>query len=82
MEDEQPNSVAGFDDISLVLLEEHLKATGSKLAKQVSKRGVKDILEEMKLLTGEPERLRTDIWQKRCHRRTGSLSGRCLQIYR
>lgn len=56
--DEQPNSVAGFDDISLVLLEEHLKATGSKLAKQVSKRGVKDILEEMKLLTGEPERLR------------------------
>lgn len=56
--DEQPNSVASFDDISLVLLEEHLKATGSKLAKQVSKRGVKDILEEMKLLTGEPERLR------------------------
>lgn len=56
--DEQPNPVAGFDDISLVLLEEHLKATGSKLAKQVSKRGAKDILEEMKLLTGEPERLR------------------------
>ena len=56
--DEQLNSVAGFDDISLVLLEEHLKATGSKLAKQVSKRGVKDIFEEMKLLTGEPERLR------------------------
>ena len=56
--DEQPNSVADFEDISLVLLEEHLKATGSKLAKQVSLRGVRDILEEMKLLEGEPERLR------------------------
>ena len=56
--DEQPNPVADFEDISLLLLEEHLKATGSKLAKQVSQRGVKDILEEMKLLTGEPERLR------------------------
>lgn len=56
--DEQPNPVAGFEDISLVLLEEHLKATGSKLAKQVSIRGVREILEEMKLLEGEPERLR------------------------
>ena len=56
--DEQPNPIANFEDISLVLLEEHLKTTGSKLAKQVSTRGVKDILEEMKLLTGEPERLR------------------------
>lgn len=34
------NHKATFDDISPVLLEEHLKKTGSKLAKQVRERGV------------------------------------------
>ncbi len=35
-----------FDDISHVLLEEHLRKTGSRLAKQVKERGVEEILEE------------------------------------
>lgn len=49
------NHKAIFDDISPVLLEDHLRKTGSKLAKQVSERGVEAILEEMQLLEGPPE---------------------------
>ncbi len=49
------NHKATFDDISPVLLEDHLRKTGSKLAKQVSERGVEAILEEMQLLEGPPE---------------------------
>lgn len=49
------NHKATFADISLVLLEDHLRKTGSKLAKQVSERGVEAILEEMQLLEGPPE---------------------------
>ncbi len=44
-----------FDDISPVLLEDHLRKTGSKLAKQVKERGVEEILEDMQLLVGPPE---------------------------
>lgn len=43
------------DDISPVLLENHLRKTGSKLAKQVRERGVEEILEDMQLLVGPPE---------------------------
>ncbi|MCD8197987.1 MAG: putative DNA binding domain-containing protein [Lachnospiraceae bacterium] len=49
------NHKATFDDISPVLLEDHLRKTGSKLAKQVRERGVEAILEEMQLLEGPPE---------------------------
>ena len=49
------NSHATFDDISETLLTEHLKATGSKLADHVRKRGVEIILGEMQLLSGPPE---------------------------
>lgn len=49
------NHKASFDDISPVLLEDHLRKTGSKLAKQVRERGVEKILEDMQLLVGPPE---------------------------
>ncbi len=53
--DTRPNFEATEDDISVPLLMEHLKATKSKLAKQVLKRGVMDILDDMQLLVGPPE---------------------------
>ena len=56
--DVQGNPKATIDDISPLLLAEHLKETGSKLAKQVQKLGVQEILDEMQLLDGPPERLR------------------------
>ena len=49
------NHKAAFDDISPVLLEDRLRKTGSKLAKQVKERGVEEILEDMQLLVGPPE---------------------------
>lgn len=49
------NPRASIDDISEILLMEHLKATGSKLAKQVRTRGVEEILDEMQLLSGPKE---------------------------
>lgn len=53
--DVQGNEKATIDDISPILLEDHLKKTGSKLAKQVSKLGVREILDQMELLVGPPE---------------------------
>lgn len=49
------NHKATFEDISPVLLEDHLRKTGSKLAKQVRERGVEKILNDMQLLVGPPE---------------------------
>ncbi len=45
--DTRPNFEATEDDISVPLLMEHLKSTKSKLAKQVLKRGVMEILDDM-----------------------------------
>ena len=42
------NHKATFEDISPVLLEDHLRKTGSKLAKQVRERGVEKILNDMR----------------------------------
>ena len=56
--DVQGNSKATLDDISPVLLESHLKETGSKLANQLTKLGVREVLEQMELLEGPPERQR------------------------
>lgn len=53
--DERPNYEAGVEDISSMLLTKHLKKTGSKLAEQVEKRGVKDVLRDLRLLDGPPE---------------------------
>lgn len=52
------NEEATMDDISPVLLEDHLIKTGSKLANQVSKLGIKEVLDQMELLVGPPERQR------------------------
>ncbi len=49
------NHKATFEDISPVLLEDHLRKTGSKLAKQVRERGVEEILNDMQLLVSTPE---------------------------
>ena len=49
------NHKATVEDISPVLLEDHLRKTGSKLAKQVRERGVEEILNDMQLLVGPPE---------------------------
>lgn len=56
--DVQGNPKATIDDISPILLEAHLKETGSKLAKHIAKIGVKDTLDQMGLLDGPPERIR------------------------
>ena len=50
------NSRAHIEDISEILLVEHLKATGSRLANQVRARGVEAILDEMQLLSGPPRK--------------------------
>ena len=49
------NHKATLEDISPVLLEDHLRKTGSRLANQVRERGVEKILEDMQLLEGPPE---------------------------
>ncbi|MCD7840892.1 MAG: putative DNA binding domain-containing protein [Lachnospiraceae bacterium] len=53
--DMKPNFKATEDDISVPLLIEHLKKTKSRLARQVLKRGVMDVLGDMQLLVGPPE---------------------------
>lgn len=49
------NHKATFADISPLLLEDHLRKTGSRLAPQVRERGVEEILNDMQLLVGPPE---------------------------
>ena len=49
------NHKATFEDILPLLLEDHLRKTGSKLAKQVRERGVEEILNDMQLLVDPPE---------------------------
>jgi len=56
--DMRPNPDATMDDISLVLLEEHLKTTGSKLAKELRNLGAEAVLQQMQLLAGPPENLK------------------------
>ena len=56
--DVQGNPKATIDDISQILLETHLKETGSKLAKLITNLGVKETLDQMGLLDGPPERVR------------------------
>ena len=53
--DVQGNPKASLGDISPVLLEAHLKETGSKLAEQIPVIGVRGVLEQMELLDGPPE---------------------------
>ena len=53
--DERGNASARVEDISSVLVYEHLKKVGSKLASGFAARPLLDILDEMDLLTGPTE---------------------------
>lgn len=53
--DTRPNFDATENDISVALLTDHLNATKSKLARQVTERGVMAVLNDMQLLVGPPE---------------------------
>lgn len=53
--DTRPNFEAAESDISVALLTDHLNTTKSKLAKQIGKRGVMEVLGDMQLLVGPPE---------------------------
>lgn len=53
--DELGNPKATINDISPILLMDHLRKTGSRLEKQVMQLGVEEILEQMHLLTGPSE---------------------------
>lgn len=53
--DTRPNFEATEADISVALLTDHLNTTKSKLAKQIGKRGVMEVLGDMQLLVGPPE---------------------------
>jgi len=53
--DTRPNFDAIENDIYVALLIDHLNETKSKLAKQVTERGVMAVLNDMQLLVGPPE---------------------------
>ena len=53
--DERGNASARVEDVSSVLVYEHLKKIGSKLARDFTTRPLLDILDEMDLLTGPTE---------------------------
>ena len=53
--DTRPNFEATESDISVALLTDHLNSTRSKLARQIGKRGVMEVLGDMQLLVGPPE---------------------------
>lgn len=53
--DERGNEAIKIDDISAVLVYEHLKAVKSKLADNFATRSLIDVLDEMDLLTGPSE---------------------------
>lgn len=53
--DERGNATATIDDISGVLVYEHLKTVGSKLIENFTSRRLSEILDEMDLLTGPTE---------------------------
>lgn len=53
--DSRANQSATIEDISPILLEDHLRKTNSKLAPQLRKRGVEEILNDMQLFIGPQE---------------------------
>lgn len=53
--DERGNELASIDDISAVLVYEHLKTVGSKLTEDFHKHNLEEILEKMNLLDGPVE---------------------------
>ena len=55
--DDRPNIQASVNDISYVLLKEHLRQTGSRLLSSMDHSPITDVLEQMELLSGPPEQL-------------------------
>ncbi|TVQ16843.1 MAG: HTH domain-containing protein [Bacteroidetes bacterium] len=55
--DDRPNIQASVNDISYVLLKEHLRQTGSRLSGSMDHAPISDLLEQMELLSGPPEQL-------------------------
>lgn len=55
--DDRANTNASLDDISMVLIRDFLVETNSRLASQVEYAKLSDILEQMDLVSGPPERL-------------------------
>jgi Predicted transcriptional regulator containing an HTH domain and an uncharacterized domain shared with the mammalian protein Schlafen len=54
--DDRPNTSVSVDDISFTLIKEHLRQTKSRLLEWVDDRSKTDILSQMELLSGPPER--------------------------
>jgi ATP-dependent DNA helicase RecG len=55
--DDRANTQASVNDISMVLVQDHLRKTGSKLAGDVGKRPNNEILQQMELISGPDEHL-------------------------
>lgn len=55
--DDRPNIQASVNDVSYVLLKEHLRQTGSRLLENIDHFPITDVLEQMELLSGPPEQL-------------------------
>lgn len=55
--DDRANPNASLDDISMVLIRDFLVETNSKLASQIESAKLSDILQQMDLVSGPPERL-------------------------
>lgn len=55
--DDRSNTQASVNDISMVLVQDHLRKTGSKLAGDVGKRPNNEILHQMELISGPDEHL-------------------------
>ena len=55
--DDRANSNASLDDISMVLIRDFLVETNSKLAAHIESTKLSDILQQMDLVCGSPERL-------------------------
>ena len=53
--DDRVNTQASVNDISMVLVQDHLRKTGSKLADEVGKKSNKEILQQMELISGPAE---------------------------
>jgi ATP-dependent DNA helicase RecG len=55
--DDRANTQASINDISMVLVQDHLRKTGSKLAGDIGKRPNNEILQQMELISGPEEHL-------------------------
>lgn len=54
--DDRPNLSAAIEDVSPVLVQDYLRVSGSRLAEWVGQRPLTEILQQMALISGPPER--------------------------